>query len=108
MSVEYSTGIYKGYPITDEEYEKIEEMFPDFGDTYNDVVHVINAWTGEGGYFFGYCIANHDDESSLPTKISSLEENTGKNDRLNLLTSMANQAGLFPPEPELYLLTLVY
>lgn len=107
MSVEYSTGIYKGYPITDEEYEKIEKMFPDFWDTYSDVVHLINAWTGEGGYFFGYCVISHD-EDSLPTKISSFKENTKKNDELNLLTSMVNQAGLLPPEPELYLLTLVY
>lgn len=106
MSVEYSTGIYKGYPITNEEYEKIEEKFPDFGDTYNDVVHVINAWTGKSDYFFGYCVISHD-ESSLSTKISSFKENPEKNDELDLLTSMVKQVGLFP-EPELYLLTLVY
>lgn len=107
MSIEYSTGIYKGYPITNEEYEKIEERFPDFGDTYSDVVHLINAWTGEGGYFFGYCIISHNEGSDLPTRISSFEENPEKNDELSLLTSMVKQVGLFP-EPELYLLTLVY
>lgn len=109
MSIDYTTGIFYGYPVTEEEFEKIEEMFSDFG-TYCDIAHMINAWTGEGGYFFGYCIKTIDDNGGVIPLNNLLDFKIpdDKEFKLNAVISMLEKAGLTPRESTLNLVTLVY
>ena len=108
MSIEYSTGIYRGYPITNEQFDKINEMFPDFWDTYSNIVHCINSWTGKDGYFLGYCLINHNEDSGC-TRIASIKDKSTKNDEdFEIVSSMVKKTGITPPAPDLYIVTLVY
>lgn len=107
MSIEYSVGIYKGYEVSREEYEKIEEMFPDFFLTHWNTVHCLDAYNPYD-YFFGYELFSHDAFGQVTPLDTIPKEKEEYIKELNELTDLMVKAGFDRREPRLAFVSMVY